>query len=179
MTIDRMTAKASSSTGVLSPGRRCTPLGQGRICRAGHFPAFGKPSHNILRAEGRNSAATSWARQALRMAWKACSTSGELMSTPGYWWRRPSGRCRAPALRTTAPVPGRREQSVPPIHRRTLSETTSQDRLTDRFRFCGRHRHRDKMLLSVGASGAGPGIAISPCLPKTTISIVSCSVLIT
>src|SRR5215831_19593918 len=41
---------------LLSPTRRRTPLGQGRIGRTDHFPPFGKPSRDILPAQGRNSA---------------------------------------------------------------------------------------------------------------------------
>src|SRR6266446_1929797 len=44
--------------------------------------------------------ATLRARQAFRIVWKACSTSGELLSTPRYWWRSP------PAPTKIAPTPG-------------------------------------------------------------------------
>src|SRR5262252_3997362 len=41
---------------VLLPSRRRAPLAQGRIGGTDHFPPFGKPSRDILRAQGRNSA---------------------------------------------------------------------------------------------------------------------------
>src|ERR1700733_11478377 len=50
-----MTRKVVSSGRVLSPGRRRTPLDQGAIGRADHFPPFGKAFRNFRSAQGGNS----------------------------------------------------------------------------------------------------------------------------